>query len=71
VRWLAPLAYLASIGFAVLGSALLYPRFLKAPRPGTPSPEAAQLLESLGYDGAVGQPWARIRRPKTQEPAYE
>jgi GT2 family glycosyltransferase/glycosyltransferase involved in cell wall biosynthesis len=61
-RLLAPLAHMGAFGFAVLASALLHRRFLKAPEPGKPSPEAAAVLESLGYDGAVGQPWARSRK---------
>lgn len=60
--WLAPMGYVFSYVIAAGIGALLHRRFLDAPEPGKPSTEAARLLESLGYDGSVGQPWARTRK---------
>jgi GT2 family glycosyltransferase/glycosyltransferase involved in cell wall biosynthesis len=56
----APLAYGAGLAAGMAFSAALCRRFLIRPELGSPSEEAAQLLESIGYDGAIGQPWARL-----------
>jgi GT2 family glycosyltransferase len=38
---------------------LSYQRFLERPIPGTPPEEASPLLEHIGFDPSVGQPWAK------------
>lgn len=54
------LAYLISYPAAAVAGVLLSPFVLRVPVPGKPCQEAAKLLDTLGYDGAVGQPWARL-----------
>ncbi len=46
---------------AIFVTALTMFRFLKRPAPGTPPPEAAPILEQLGYDPGKGQPWAKLK----------
>ncbi len=66
---LAPVAYVAGVVVGLVGSAALYWRFLKRPEMGKPSPEAAVLLERIGYAGDVGQPWAKTAGTGAPEPA--
>lgn len=60
VPLLAPVAYAAGAALGLAGSAALFWRFRVRPELGTPSEEAAAVLASIGYDGRVGQPWARL-----------
>lgn len=51
--------HLAGTALAVVLSMVLFLRFLRRPTPGVPPEEAAPVLEVIGVDPLVGQPWAR------------
>lgn len=56
--WALAAHALAGVAAAAM-AAVAYRRFLVPPPLGTPPPAARPLLERLGIDPAVGQPWAR------------
>ncbi len=56
----AAVASFAAPALALAAASVLCLRFLNDPGMGTPSAEAAPVLEQLGYDPVTGQPWGLL-----------
>lgn len=58
--WLAASAYLLTPLLAFAVSRICYRHFLVSPELGMPPDEAKSLLQAIGFDPEIGQPWAPI-----------